>query len=101
MEIDTLLAQWRSAEAKLYPMVVVNPHQYEANLELVWAVTNDLSDVRTIDDLVTAYESGNDRLAVAVEGLGVSAPPPDIGPLLIDAAFQGRYRDLAGERQQA
>ncbi len=101
MEIDTLLAQWRSAEAKLYPMVVVNPHQYEANLELVRAVTNDLSDVRTIDDLVTAYESGNDRLAAAVEGLGVSAPRPDIGPLLIDAAFQGRYRDLAGERQQA
>lgn len=101
MEIESLLAQWRSAESKLYPMVVVNPHQYEANLVLVRAMTNDLSDVGTIDDLVTAYDNGSERLAAAVEGLGVSTPRPDIGPLLIDAAFQGRYRDLAGEQQQA
>lgn len=101
MEIDPLLAQWRSAESKLYPMVVVNPHQYEANLELVRAMTDDLSEVATTEDLVTAYENGSDLLAAAVERVGATAPRADIGPLLIDAAFQGRYRDLPGERQQA
>ena len=101
MEVDALLTQWRSAESKLYPMVVVNPHQYEANLELVRAMTLDLSDVAKIEDLVTAYENGSERLAAAAERLGVSAPRADIGPLLIDAAFQGRYRELPGERQQA
>ena len=101
MEVDALLTQWRSAESKLYPMVVMNPHQYEANLELVRAMTVDLSDVAQIEDLVTAYENGSERLASAVERLGVSVPRADIGPLLIDAAFQGRYRELPGERQQA
>jgi hypothetical protein len=101
MEIESLLTQWRSAESKLYPMVVVNPHQYEANLELVRAMTDDLSDVATTEDLVNAYENGSDLLAAAVARLGASAPRADIGPLLIDAAFQGRYRHLGGERQQA
>ncbi len=101
MEIDALLARWRSAESKLYPMVVVDPRQYEANLELVRAMTNDLSNVTTIEDLVAAYGSGSDQLAAAVERLGVSAPRADIGPLLVDAAFHGRYRELPGERQQA
>jgi hypothetical protein len=101
MEIESLLAQWRSAESKLYPMVVVNPHQYEANLVLVRAMTDDLSDVATPEDLVAAYENGSDLLAAAVERVGATEPRADIGPLLIDAAFQGRYRDLAGEQQQA
>ena len=82
-------------------MVVVNPHQYEANLSLVRAMTDDLGDVEGVDHLVEEYQGGTDRLAAAVGRLGVAAPSPDVAPLLIDAAFQGRHRELPSERQQA
>ena len=39
-DIEALFTQWRASEAKLYPMVVVSPHQYEANLRLVRAMTD-------------------------------------------------------------
>ncbi|HDH02873.1 MAG TPA: hypothetical protein ENH15_01345 [Actinobacteria bacterium] len=101
MDIDTLLAQWRVSETKLYPMVVVSPHQYEANLSLVRAMTDDLADVTTAQDLIEAYEHRLDRLATAVRRLGAAAPPSAVAPLVIDAAFQGRYRELPSEIQQA
>ena len=101
MEIDSLLPQWRSSESKLYPMVVVHPRQYETNLELVRAITNDLAEVTTVEELVAAYGDRAARLATVVARLGVRAPSPEMAPLLVDAAFHGRYRELPGEHQQA
>lgn len=101
MDLDALLAQWRAAEAKLYPMVVVNPHQYETNLELVRAMTDDLASVAKADDLVGAYANREARLAAVVTKLGTNPPSPEVGSLLIDAAFYGRYRELPAERARA
>lgn len=101
MDLEALLGQWRAAEAKLYPMVVVNPHQYEANLELVRAMTDDLTAITSVDDLVAAYAERHDRLAAAVESLQRPPPSPEVALLLIDAAFSGRYRELSGERAKA
>ncbi|MEX1126556.1 MAG: hypothetical protein WEE53_12910 [Acidimicrobiia bacterium] len=100
MDVGDLLTRWRAAEAKLYPMVVVSPHQYEVNLTLVRAMTDDLSDITTVDDLISAYEHRVDRLAEAVDRLSVAAPSAEVGDLVADAAFQGRYRELPSERQQ-
>ncbi len=101
MDIEALLAQWRASEAKLYPMIVVSPHQYEANLSLVRAMTDDLCEVTSVDNLVAEYERRADRLAASVDRLDVAAPSADVAPLLIDAAFQNRYRELPAEHQQA
>ena len=101
MDIEPLLAQWRASEAKLYPMIVVSPHQYETNLSLVRAMTDDLSDITTVDGLISEYERRADRLADSVDRLNVPAPSTAVTPLLIDAAFQGRYRELPAEHQQA
>jgi hypothetical protein len=100
MDEGELLTRWRAAEAKLYPMVVVSPHQYEVNLRLVRAMTDDLSDITTVDDLITAYEHRADRLAEAVDRLNVVAPSAEVGSLVADAAFQGRHRELTSENQQ-
>lgn len=100
MDIEALLTQWRASEARLYPMVVVNPHQYEKNLSLVRAMTDDLGDVATVGELVDEYERRADLLQAAVNRLDVAMPSPGVAPLLIDSAFQGRHRELPGERQQ-
>jgi len=100
MEIETLLAEWRGSEAKLYPMVVVNPHQYETNLSLVRAMTDDLSEVSRVDDLVGEYERRLELLSASVDRLEVAAPSMDVAPLLIDAAFLNRYREIPGEHQE-
>ncbi len=100
MDIEALLTQWRASEAKLYPMVVVSPHQYETNLSLVRAMTDDLKDVSRVGDLVGEYEHRVDLLAASVDRLEVAAPSMDVAPLLIDAAFLNRYREIPGEHQQ-
>ena len=100
METEALLAQWRASEAKLYPMIVVSPHRYEANLSLVRAMTDDLSEVSRVDDLVGEYERRLELLAASVDRLEVAAPSMDVAPLLIDAAFLNRYREIPGEHQQ-
>lgn len=101
MDLEALVGQWRAAEAKLYPMVVVNPHQYEANLALVRAMTDDLRDVDTVDGLVDAYAERDARLDAAVTRLGGPRPPAEMALLIIDAAFSGRYRELPGERARS
>jgi len=101
MDVDALLATWRAAEAKLYPMVVVSPHQYEANLTLVRAMTDDLSECATVDDLVAAYAHRDERLTIATRRTQAGKPSPEVAPLLIDAAFQARYRELPAELAQA
>ena len=101
MDIEALLAQWRASEAKLYPMILVSPHQYETNLSLVRAMTDDLAGVTSVDDLVGEYERRADRLAASADRLEVAAPSPVVGSLLIDAAFLNRYLELPAEHQQA
>ena len=81
-------------------MIVVSPHQYEVNLTLVRAMTDDLSGITTVDELIAAYEDRAERLAGAVDRLSVAAPTAEVGDLVADAAFQNRYRELPSERQQ-
>jgi hypothetical protein len=99
MDIESLVDLWRAAETKLYPMVVVSPHQYEVNLRLVRAMTKALSGATTVEALAAAYDQGQELLAKAVQDSGAAAPSTEVAPLLIGAAFQGRYRELPGERQ--
>src|SRR3970040_225848 len=82
-------------------MIVVSPHQYEVNLTLVRAMTDDLSDITTVDDLISAYEHRVDRLAGGGQPPLGAARSAEVGDLVADAACQGRYRELPSERQQS
>src|SRR2546423_6257358 len=65
------IAAWRRAEARVYPSVMVNAALYQQYVGTVRAVAEELDDVRTEDDLVTAWR---DRREDAREGVAPRAP---------------------------
>ena len=99
---DDALAAWRRAEARVYPTVMVSPAMYEQYLTMVRAVAAEaLADVRTEDDLFTAWEERRD---VAAEVVGRHAPTMralmDLGAIR-DAAFCHRHREICREQGKA
>ncbi len=97
LDREAAVAAWRRAEARIYPSVMVNASLYEQYIEVVRAVAGELGDVRTEDDLVTAWRERRD---VVTEVVSRSAPP-----LLVlmdleavrDAAFCHRHREVTRE----
>ena len=100
-DLESLLRRWRSAESKLYPMIVVNPHQYETNLRLVRAMTDQISHLATVEELIEAYGGRSSMAASTAHGLSLAAPQPEVEGLLVDAAFHARYRALRSELEKA
>lgn len=82
-------------------MVVVNPHQYETNLRLVRAMSDQMSDLATVEELIEAYDGRSSMAASTADSLSLAAPQPEVEELLVDAAFYVRYRELRSELQKA
>lgn len=89
-----LLAEWRAAEDRLYPVVMVRPDIYERSVELVRRVADELQRCTEPAALAAAwseaaeivYEVSRDRLL----------PLGDLDAgLVAGAAFAMRYRELA------
>ena len=55
---EDAIATWRRAEARVYPSVMHNASIYEQYIAVVRAIAEELSDVRTEDDLVSAWHEG-------------------------------------------
>jgi hypothetical protein len=95
---EDAVAAWRSAEARVYPTVMVDAAMYEQYLTMVRAVADELADVRTEDDLVTAWEERRE-LANAV----VARHAPSMRAFMDvdavrDAAFCHRHREITRAR---
>jgi hypothetical protein len=95
---EDAVAAWRRAEARVYPTVMVDAAIYEQYLTMVRAVADELADVRTEDDLVTAWEERRE-LAGAV----VARHAPSLRAFMDleavrDAAFCHRHRDIMRSR---
>jgi hypothetical protein len=95
---EDAVAAWRRAEARVYPTVMVDAAIYEQYLTMVRAVADELGDVRTEDDLVTAWEERRE-LASAV----VARHAPSLRAFMDleavrDAAFCHRHRDITRSR---
>jgi hypothetical protein len=95
---EDAVAAWRRAEARVYPTVMVDAAIYEQYLTMVRAVADELADVRTEDDLVTAWEERRE-LAGAV----VARHAPSLRAFMDleavrDAAFCHRHRDITRSR---
>jgi hypothetical protein len=87
------IAEWRRAEARIYPSVMVNAVLYEQYLRMVRAVIDELGDIRSEDDLLLAW---HERRGIAREVVVRLAPT--LGTLMDtdsvrDAAFCTRHRD--------
>jgi hypothetical protein len=95
---EDAVAAWRRAEARVYPTVMVDAAIYEQYLTMVRAVADELADVRTEDELVTAWEERRE-LASAV----VARHAPSLRAFMDleavrDAAFCHRHRDITRSR---
>jgi hypothetical protein len=95
---EDAVAAWRRAEARVYPTVMVDAAIYEQYLTMVRAVADELADVRTEDELVTAWEERRE-LAGAV----IARHAPSLRAFMDleavrDAAFCHRHRDITRSR---
>jgi hypothetical protein len=95
---EDAIAAWRRAEARVYPTVMVDAAMYEQYLTMVRAVADELADVASEDELVTAWEERRE-LAGAV----VAAHAPSMRAFMDldavrDAAFCHRHREITRAR---
>jgi len=98
LDRDAAIAAWRRGEARVYPSVMVNAELYQEYIGVVRAVAELLDDVRTEDDLVTAW---GERREVVREAISRSPPPllsfMDLDAVR-DAAFCHRHREITREQ---
>jgi hypothetical protein len=93
------LRAWDEAEAKLFPLVMARPEEYERSLRLIQALLGQLrQDCTDIPALLTASARGGELAAEAAQlgDLGATAAGPRLG-LIAAAACAMRYRELVAE----
>jgi len=95
---EDAIAAWRRAEARIYPTVMVNPAIYEQYVTIVRAIAEELADVQTDDDLVTAWTERRDIATAVVERHAPSMRMLMDLAAVRDAAFCHRHRELTRQR---
>lgn len=99
-DTKALLAGWRDAERRLYPLLLSSPEMYERSLRLVRGVADQLAAVATIDGLGTAYANRAALVASAVENAGTASAAVDV-EAVVGAAFALRYAEIENEAKRA
>jgi len=95
---EDAVAAWRRAEARVYPTVMVDAAMYEQYLTMVRAVADELADVRTEDDLVTAWEERRELASAVVARHAPSMRAFMDVDAVRDAAFCHRHREITRAR---
>ena len=98
LDRGSAIAAWRRGEARVYPSVMVNAELYQEYIGVVRAVAELLGDVRTEDDLVTAWGERRELVREAIS----RSPPPLLSFMDLeavrDAAFCHRHREITREQ---
>lgn len=89
-----LLSDWKAAEERLYPVVMVRPDLYERSVRMVRVVADELAGCLDLPALVRAWGTAAEIVHRAAEEGGLDLEGLDAG-LLAGAAFSLRYRELA------
>lgn len=95
-----VVAGWRRADERLYPVVMVDPERYARIVSVIRATADRLDGHATTDALVRARTRG--RELVAASCVAVSVPVEQLPDLEVvaDAAFGLRHREvLAAQRR--
>jgi hypothetical protein len=90
-----LLSDWKSAEERLYPVVMVRPDLYERSVRMVRVVTDELARCLDLAALVEAWSGAAEIVHRAATEAGLDLDELDAG-LIAGAGFSMRYRELAG-----
>lgn len=94
--MDELIAGWRAAEARLYPLVMAQPELYERYVAVVRAVADHLRSARTPQQLAEAFGNRAAILEAVVASRGFATEGLDL-ELIAQAAFGLRYREVVTE----
>jgi hypothetical protein len=95
-----LLSDWKAAEERLYPVVMVRPDLYERSVRMVRAVTDELAACLDLPALVGAWASAAEIVHRAASEAGLDLDGLDAG-LIAGAGFSMRYRELATAASRA
>ncbi|CAN5181743.1 hypothetical protein BH20ACT9_BH20ACT9_11360 [soil metagenome] len=95
--LHELVRRWRTAEERLYTVVMVFPEHYERRIRLVRAVADELRSSSTAEELVGAYGRAPDLVASASRRLGLLREDVGDAELVGDAAFSLRYGEVLEE----
>lgn len=98
--LDALVRGWRTAEQRLYPLVLVDTAAYERAVRGVRAVADELARCATAEDLVAAYRARSAWLEGVLRPVGLGADPT-MRELVAEAGFALRHGALAGEVRSA
>jgi hypothetical protein len=95
-----LVARWRQADERLYPIVMIDPERFRQIVSVVRAASDQLASETCLDDLVEARRRGQAVVSQAAEAVGI--PLAQVGDieLVADAAFGLRYRELTAQRHR-
>lgn len=94
--LDALVRRWRTAEQRLYPVVLVDTAAYERAVRGVRAVADELARCATAEDLVAAYRTRSAWLEDVVRPVGLGGEET-MRELVAEAGFSLRYGALVGE----
>lgn len=95
-----LLSDWKAAEERLYPVVMVRPDLYERSVRMVRAVADELAGCLDLPALVEAWDSAAEVVHRAATEEALDLEGLDAG-LLAGAGFSMRYRELATAASRA
>lgn len=96
-DVGDVVAGWRRAEERLYPIVMVDPDRYRRLLSVIRATADRLATHASTPDLVAARAQGGEVVAEVAESVGVPATELGDVELTADAAFSLRHREIIGE----
>lgn len=95
-----LLSDWKAAEERLYPVVMVRPDLYERSVRMVRLVADELARCLDLPALAGAWGGAAEIVHGAATAAGLDLDGLDAG-LIAGAAFSMRYRELAGAAARA
>ncbi|MDQ1496762.1 MAG: hypothetical protein QOI86_102 [Actinomycetota bacterium] len=90
-----VLSDWKAAEERLYPVVMVRPDLYERAVSMVRVVADELAGCLDLAALVRAWGGAAGIVHRAAGEAGLDLEGLDAG-LIAGAGFSMRYRELAG-----
>ncbi len=100
MKAEEAIRRWRSAEQRLYTVVMVRPDLYVRSVELVRAIADRLRSESTEEGLAEAYDRALELAAEVAQASGLSSEELDLG-LVAGAAFSLRHQEMVSESHRA
>ena len=98
-KLEEALRKWRTAEQRLYPLTLAWPEGFERHVSIVRAVADHLASVRTVEELLDAYDNWESITWAAVAESLMRAQGLDL-ELPAAAAFNMRYREITAQTRR-